>query len=194
MIGRPLKEYMHKQGAAIGDVALELDKLTLLGVFNDISFSVRKGEIVGLGGLVGAGRTDVARAIFGVAPATSGTVKINGKDVPLIIRQEKGVINRSGYVFSILHDPMAGPAPTFLSRGGSAWNDGSSYPYESYNPNDPSAGGLSARHGRVAAGGFHGGHAEWIGHKEFLKLAQHNPRIRNAVYCAPETVDGRDFQ
>lgn len=79
MIGRPLKEYMHKHSAAIGDVALEVRGLTLPGVFHEIGFSVRRGEIVGLGGLVGAGRTDVARAIFGVAPAESGTVKVNGK-------------------------------------------------------------------------------------------------------------------
>ncbi|RLP23169.1 sugar ABC transporter ATP-binding protein [Mesorhizobium sp. YM1C-6-2] len=79
MIGRPLKEYMHKHSATIGDVALEVQGLTLPGVFYDIGFSVRHGEIVGLGGLVGAGRTDVARAIFGVAPAESGTVKVNGK-------------------------------------------------------------------------------------------------------------------
>jgi len=79
MIGRPLKEYMHKHSATIGDVALEVQGLTLPGVFHDIGFSVRHGEIVGLGGLVGAGRTDVARAIFGVAPAESGTVKVNGK-------------------------------------------------------------------------------------------------------------------
>jgi rhamnose transport system ATP-binding protein len=79
MIGRPLKEYMHKTRAAIGEVALKVEGLTLPGVFSDISFEVRKGEIVGLGGLVGAGRTDVARALFGVAAATSGTVTINGK-------------------------------------------------------------------------------------------------------------------
>ncbi|MEQ1770842.1 MAG: sugar ABC transporter ATP-binding protein, partial [Devosia sp.] len=79
MIGRPLKEYMHKTRAQIGDVALKVQGLTLPGVFTDISFEVRKGEIVGLGGLVGAGRTDVARAIFGVARAASGTASINGK-------------------------------------------------------------------------------------------------------------------
>ena len=45
-----------------------------------------------------------------------------GKKVPLIVRQERGVINRSGYVINILHDPAAGPAPTFLNHGGSAWN------------------------------------------------------------------------
>jgi len=83
MIGRPLREYMHKQGTTIGEVALKVDNLTLPGVFSDISFDVRKGEIVGLGGLVGAGRTDVARAIFGVAPAASGTVTINGQAVTI---------------------------------------------------------------------------------------------------------------
>jgi rhamnose transport system ATP-binding protein len=81
MIGRPLKEYMHKTRSEIGEVALKVDGLTSPGVFSDISFEVRRGEIVGLGGLVGAGRTDVARAIFGVAPAASGTVEIGGKRV-----------------------------------------------------------------------------------------------------------------
>ncbi len=81
MIGRPLREYMHKHGSTIGEVALKVEGLSKPGLFTDISFEVRKGEIVGLGGLVGAGRTDVARAIFGVAPATSGTVTINGKAV-----------------------------------------------------------------------------------------------------------------
>jgi rhamnose transport system ATP-binding protein len=83
MIGRPVKEYMHKRDTRIADVALRVDKLTLPGTFSDISFEVRKGEIVGLGGLVGAGRTDVARAIFGIAPATSGTVSVNGKAVAI---------------------------------------------------------------------------------------------------------------
>jgi rhamnose transport system ATP-binding protein len=79
MIGRPLKEYMHKPGNAIGEVALKVSNLTLPGVFNDISFDVRKGEIVGLGGLVGAGRTDVARALFGIAKAASGTIEVHGE-------------------------------------------------------------------------------------------------------------------
>ena len=83
MIGRPLKEYLHKQGTQIGDVALKVENLTLPGVFHDISFTVRKGEIVGLGGLVGAGRTDVARALFGVAPARSGTITVHGTEVSI---------------------------------------------------------------------------------------------------------------
>ncbi len=83
MIGRPFKEYMHKTRSEIGAVALKVDKLTLPGVFSDISFEVRKGEIVGLGGLVGAGRTDVARALFGVAPAASGTISVDGRQVSI---------------------------------------------------------------------------------------------------------------
>ena len=79
MIGRPLKEYMHKQGTKIGDVALKVSNLSFPGKFSDISLTVCKGEIVGLGGLVGAGRTDVARALFGIAPAASGTIEVNGK-------------------------------------------------------------------------------------------------------------------
>mgnify|MGYP000928573088 CR=1 FL=1 len=83
MIGRPVKEYMHKTGAKIGEVALKVENLTLPGVFSDISFEVRKGEIVGLGGLVGAGRTDVAKAIFGVTPAASGTISLEGRPVSI---------------------------------------------------------------------------------------------------------------
>jgi len=79
MIGRPLKEYMHKQGATIGEVALLVENLSLPGIFDKVSFEVRQGEIVGLGGLVGARRTDVARAIFGIAAAQSGVIKVNGK-------------------------------------------------------------------------------------------------------------------
>ena len=83
MIGRPLKEYIHKQNAKIGDVALKVSGLTLPGVFHDINLEVRKGEIVGLGGLVGAGRTDVARAIFGIAKAASGVIEVQGKPVEI---------------------------------------------------------------------------------------------------------------
>jgi rhamnose transport system ATP-binding protein len=72
---------MPRHTAEIGDVALSVRGLTLPGKFEDISFDVRHGEVVGLGGLVGAGRTDVARAIFGVQPAAAGTIAVGGRTV-----------------------------------------------------------------------------------------------------------------
>ncbi len=83
MIGRPLQKYMRKHDVAIGEVALEVAQLSRPGAFSGISFTVSRGEIVGLGGLVGAGRTDIARALFGVAPAQSGTIKVNGQAVEI---------------------------------------------------------------------------------------------------------------
>ena len=83
MIGRSLREYLKKQEAQIGDVALEVKGLTKAGYFKDISFEIRCGEIVGLGGLVGAGRTDVARALFGIAPADKGEILIKGHAVAI---------------------------------------------------------------------------------------------------------------
>lgn len=83
MIGRPLGEHMRKQSAAIGEVALQVQGLTREPRFRDISFSLHKGEILGLAGLVGAGRTDVARALFGIAPAESGSVRIGGHEVTI---------------------------------------------------------------------------------------------------------------
>jgi rhamnose transport system ATP-binding protein len=63
-------------------VVLEVEGLTRKGVFRDVSFSLRAGEIVGLAGLVGAGRSEVARAIFGVDPYEEGTVRLNGAVLP----------------------------------------------------------------------------------------------------------------
>ena len=81
MIGRPLNDYIHKHRARIGEPALDVRGLSLAGKFRDISFTLRRGEIVGLAGLVGAGRTDVARALFGIAPAESGEVLVDGAPV-----------------------------------------------------------------------------------------------------------------
>ena len=90
MIGRPISDYLHGAASKVGEVALSVRRLTLPGRFEDISFDVRKGEIVGLGGLVGAGRTDVARAIFGVVPATSGDIVVDGR--PAKIKQPSDAI------------------------------------------------------------------------------------------------------
>ncbi len=58
---------------------LKVDRLTREGEFTDVSFEVRSGEIVALAGLVGAGRTEVARAIFGIDRSDAGAVEIDGK-------------------------------------------------------------------------------------------------------------------
>jgi rhamnose transport system ATP-binding protein len=79
MVGRDLDELYPKQDVEAGEVALSVRRLTREGVFTDVSFDVRRGEIVGLAGLVGAGRTEVARAVFGVDRWDGGEVAVDGK-------------------------------------------------------------------------------------------------------------------
>ena len=79
MIGRDLGAMYTKTGTTPGEVVLKVDNLTRDKVFYDISLKVRRGEIVALAGLVGAGRSEVARAIFGIDRRTSGTVLVRGK-------------------------------------------------------------------------------------------------------------------
>ena len=82
MVGRDVTELFPKLPSTVGDVVLRVEGLTRRGVFRDISFELRAGEIVGLAGLVGAGRSEVARAIFGVDTYESGTVKLHGRSLP----------------------------------------------------------------------------------------------------------------
>ena len=82
MVGRELTEMFPKTENKIGSVVLEVNDLTNPAYFRNISFTVKKGEIVALAGLVGAGRSEVARAIFGVDKYETGSVKINGKALP----------------------------------------------------------------------------------------------------------------
>ncbi|GHH72024.1 hypothetical protein GCM10018793_08390 [Streptomyces sulfonofaciens] len=79
MVGRDLDELYPKQDTPIGEVALDVRQLTREGVFTDVSFTVRHGEIVGLAGLVGAGRSEVARAVFGVDRWDAGSVHVDGR-------------------------------------------------------------------------------------------------------------------
>jgi ribose transport system ATP-binding protein len=80
MVGRELDGYFPPRGdkGDIGDVRLKVSGLTT-SLLRDVSLEVRAGEIVGLAGLQGSGRTEIARAIFGADPITSGTIEINGK-------------------------------------------------------------------------------------------------------------------
>src|SRR4051812_48293648 len=79
MVGRDLDELYPKQDVRPGEVALSVRRLTREGVFTDVSFEVRHGEIVGLAGLVGAGRTEVARAVFGIDRWDAGEVEVQGR-------------------------------------------------------------------------------------------------------------------
>ena len=81
MVGRSLDALFPKEEAEIGDVVLKAEGLTRRGVFADISFELRRGEIVGLAGFVGAGRTEVARSIFGVDPLDGGHARDRGPAV-----------------------------------------------------------------------------------------------------------------
>ena len=81
MVGREITQMFPKQEVPIGEVVLSVRNLGLNGVFRDVSFDIRAGEIVGMAGLVGSGRSNVAETLFGVTPASAGTIHINGAEV-----------------------------------------------------------------------------------------------------------------
>lgn len=84
MIGRQMnKEYPQRMGKPSHEIVMEVKHLTRTGVFEDITFKLYKGEILGLAGLVGAGRTEVVRAIFGADAYSSGSIFKNGKELKI---------------------------------------------------------------------------------------------------------------
>jgi ABC-type sugar transport system ATPase subunit len=84
MIGRSLSEYLPPSiEKPRGRELLRAERLTVSGKFRDVSFTLHEGEIVGLAGLVGAGRSEVARALFGLDTPTSGSITIDGKAVAI---------------------------------------------------------------------------------------------------------------
>jgi rhamnose transport system ATP-binding protein len=80
MVGRTVSLFP-KVDTPIGDVLLEVSDLTRVGVFRDVGFSVRAGEIVGFAGLVGAGRTEIARVLFGIDQRDGGEIRLRGSPV-----------------------------------------------------------------------------------------------------------------
>jgi ABC-type sugar transport system ATPase subunit len=84
MIGRSLGDYLPQSGeAAFGTELLRAQGLTVPGKFRDVTFSIRAGEIVGLAGLVGAGRSEVAQTLFGLEAPASGTISVDGTVVTI---------------------------------------------------------------------------------------------------------------
>jgi len=84
MVGREIKDLFPRHFREPGEVALRVRGLSTADKLRDVSLELRFGEIVGLAGLVGAGRTETARAIFGLDPHTAGTIEIMGKQVSRI--------------------------------------------------------------------------------------------------------------
>lgn len=99
MVGRQLTEQYPKEVVDIGEMALRVEDLNVKGTLNDLSFEIRKGEILGLFGLMGAGRSELAEAIFGLLPITSGHIFMNGQEVKIkrpsdAIRNGLGLLTR----------------------------------------------------------------------------------------------------
>jgi ABC-type sugar transport system ATPase subunit len=81
MVGREVGNLYPKPEAEIGEVLLRVEGISREGVLKDCSFEVRSGEILGFAGLVGAGRTELARAVFGADPLDSGRVELEGREI-----------------------------------------------------------------------------------------------------------------
>ena len=81
MVGREIKEKFPKVECPVGNEIFRVEHLNAGKMVRDVSFSVREGEIVGIAGLMGAGRTETTRALFGVDPKESGKIILNGKEV-----------------------------------------------------------------------------------------------------------------
>src|SRR6202022_2432278 len=82
MVGRTLTDMFHKESADVGSVFLDVENLSGKG-FRNVSFQVKRGEILGVAGLMGAGRTELMEGVFGVTRTHGGTIKINGKAVKI---------------------------------------------------------------------------------------------------------------
>ncbi|MHB8061164.1 MAG: sugar ABC transporter ATP-binding protein [Ruminiclostridium sp.] len=92
MVGRELSSRFPEKTNVPGEVALEVEKLSgMYSLLKDVSFKVRKGEIIGLAGLDGSGRTEVLESIFGIATRKGGTIKLDGKTI--LNRNAKESIN-----------------------------------------------------------------------------------------------------
>jgi len=97
MVGREIENLYPKPEVRLGDPVLEVRGLSRAGVLHDCSFAVRAGEIVGFAGLVGAGRTELARAVFGADPVDGGDVRVDGAPVHATT-PHRGIDAGIGYV------------------------------------------------------------------------------------------------
>src|SRR4051812_26752295 len=92
MVGRPVTELFPKAQVAIGEPVMEVKGLSSDREFEEISFTLHRGEVLGFYGLVGAGRTELMEALFGLRPVTRGEVRLHGEPFP--VRSPRGAIDR----------------------------------------------------------------------------------------------------
>ena len=83
MVGRPVEELFSRHPHEIGEPILEVENLSADNAFSNISFSLRKGEILGISGLIGSGRSELAETLFGLRRRTAGRVRIEGREVDI---------------------------------------------------------------------------------------------------------------
>ncbi|HJS85306.1 MAG TPA: sugar ABC transporter ATP-binding protein, partial [Acetobacteraceae bacterium] len=96
MVGRSVDQIYPKRPAKLGEVILEVERLSHPTEFEDISFSLRRGEILGFYGLVGAGRSEVMQALFGITRPSRGAIRLDGRTVRL--RSPRDAV-RAGIVY-----------------------------------------------------------------------------------------------
>ncbi|MBJ7223923.1 MULTISPECIES: sugar ABC transporter ATP-binding protein [unclassified Brenneria] len=129
MVGRELTQLFPKFNNAIGEEVLTVRGLTRQGIFHDVSFSLRRGEILGVAGLVGAGRSEVMESLFGMAPPDAGEILIDG--VPTTVDSpstaiEKGLAfltedrKKSGLflVLSVMENMSIVKLPDYIGKNG----------------------------------------------------------------------------
>jgi ABC-type sugar transport system ATPase subunit len=133
MVGRELANIYSHRKKPIGDEYFHVQSASRRPAFHDLSFSLRQGEILGLAGLVGAGRTELARAIAGIEPLHSGSITLNNQ--PLRIRSpQQAIAHGIGYLTEdrkdqglflrmSIRDNLAAPSLRQFTRGGDWMND-----------------------------------------------------------------------
>lgn len=97
MVGRDIGDFYPEMDAEISDVKIELKNFNREGFFKDINIKAKKGEVLGISGLMGAGRTEIMRAVFGLDPKDSGEVFIDGKKIE-IKNPSDAIKNKIGFV------------------------------------------------------------------------------------------------
>jgi ribose transport system ATP-binding protein len=127
MVGRDVEQHVRRRANTPGEVVVRLDKLAGVKLPTDASLEVRRGEIVGIAGLVGAGRTELLRALFGLEPVVRGELRVLALDGPRTPRerwgQGVGLLSedrkREGLALELsLADNLLLPRASTLSRAG----------------------------------------------------------------------------